>query len=281
MLYTCPFCNHHKKKLAINVSNGRWHCWVCESGGNSLYSLLKKTNAPKKYFKELSDILGDHVKVEDDTEETVILLPSEYLPLWVPSRDLKYKQAMAYLKRRGITLDDIIKYQLGYCGRGRYAERIIIPSFDINGKLNFFSGRHYYDDSTFPYLNPMGSKNIIGFESLISWKFPIIICEGPMDAIAIRRNAIPLFGKSVPTRLMCEIARNKQSVYLALDKDALSKTFQIATFLVNNDIPVYIVRMEEKDPSQIGFVGMWDLIETTERVTRDDILQSSWALFGD
>lgn len=276
MLYACPFCNHHKKKLAINISNGKWHCWVCEAKGSRVFTLLRKIKAPRKYFKVLSEILSEGIEFEEDTEETVLTLPTQYIPLWEPSRDLDYRQAWAYLKSRGVSNEDVLKYQLGYCKDGTYSHRIVIPSFDIDGKLNFFSGRSYISNATFPYLNPRTNKNIIGFESLISWEFPIVICEGPMDAIAIRRNAIPMFGKTIPSELVYEIlAHEMKDIYLALDKDALRKALNIAEFFMDQDVNVHLVRMEEKDPGEIGFEGMQDLIKTTEKVTVGGLMKAT------
>jgi len=254
---------------------------VCEAKGNNLFILLKKIKAPQKYVKALAEVVGQGIKFEEDTEETILTLPTQYIPLWEQSRDLEYRQAWAYLKSRGVSHDDVLKYQLGYCKEGSYSHRIIIPSFDVDGKLNFFSGRSYFSDSSFPYLNPRGNKNIVGFESLISWKFPIVICEGPMDAIAIRRNAIPMFGKTVPPALVYEVLANEvQDIYLALDKDAIKKALNIAKFFMDQDVNVHLVRMEDKDPGEIGFEGMQDLIRTTDRVTTGGLMRTRVSLIG-
>jgi hypothetical protein len=39
--YHCPFCNHHKPKLEVNLTESEkgehpWHCWVCDKRGKSL-----------------------------------------------------------------------------------------------------------------------------------------------------------------------------------------------------------------------------------------------------
>ena len=36
---------------------------------------------------------------------------------------------------RGLSFDDIIRYNLGYCLSGTYQNRIIIPSYDSDGQL--------------------------------------------------------------------------------------------------------------------------------------------------
>ena len=52
---------------------------------------------------------------------------------------------------------------------------VIIPSYDENGRLNFFVGRSFYPDSIMKHKNPVASKNIIPLELFVSWDFPIIL----------------------------------------------------------------------------------------------------------
>ena len=55
-MYWSPFVSHHKPKLQINIITQKWHCWISNQGGHSLYSLLKKINADGIYFSELNYI---------------------------------------------------------------------------------------------------------------------------------------------------------------------------------------------------------------------------------
>ena len=81
-----------------------------------------------------------------------------------------YKHAAAYLKSRNITANDILRYKIGFCETGMYAGRIIIPSYDANNSLNYFTGRSFFD-SPLKYKNPLVSKNVICFENLINFDF--------------------------------------------------------------------------------------------------------------
>ena len=68
---------------------------------------------------------------------------------------------------------------------------------------------------------------------LINWNQPIILCEGAFDAIAIRRNAIPILGKSLSPSLMKKIITSKvKDIYIALDKDAQKDALEIAENLL-------------------------------------------------
>ena len=179
--FHCPFCNHHKKKLQVNCETQKWHCWVCNKGGYKIGILLRKINAPKNIISEVLKILGDYRGVSKDKEEVTkydVSLPQCYQPLWKPSTDPLYKNAISYLKRRGIGGIDIIRYSIGYCSSNGYANRIIIPSYDAGGKLNYFIARDMFPNSNFKYKNPPMSKDTVCFEMFINWNEPIVLVEG-------------------------------------------------------------------------------------------------------
>ena len=52
-VFYCPFCNHHKKKMQVNLETQKWHCWVCNEGGHKIGILLRKLGAPKHIIKEV------------------------------------------------------------------------------------------------------------------------------------------------------------------------------------------------------------------------------------
>lgn len=52
------------------------------------------------------------------------------------------------------------------------------------------------------YKNPPAPKDTVIFDLYINWNMPVILCEGVFDAIAIKRNAIPLLGKTVQDALL-------------------------------------------------------------------------------
>ena len=123
---------------------------------------------------------------------------------------------MHYLKKRRIGPKEILRYSIGYCESGIYSNRIIIPSYDSEGTLNFFVGRDFYS-SKMKYRNSPTTKDIIGFDLFINWDEPIILCEGVFDAMAFKRNAIPLFGKTVMKTLQKKIIESRvKIIYLAL-----------------------------------------------------------------
>ena len=275
--FHCPFCNHHKKKLQINTETQKWHCWVCNKGGYKIGILLRKINAPKTIISEVLKILGDYQGVSKEKEEVTkydVSLPQCYKPLWKPSEDPLYKNAIHYLKGRNIGSIDILRYSIGFCSSNGYSNRIIIPSYDADGKLNYFIARDMFPNSKFKYKNPPMSKDTVGFEMFINWKEPIVLVEGIFDAIAIRNNAIPLFGKFPSKTLVMRLAEKQvKKVYVALDEDAKQDAIKLSKFLMDYGIKTYLLDMKDKDPSELGFTKFWEIVQNTQQSKFSDIIK--------
>lgn len=275
--FNCPFCHHHKKKLEVNIITQHWHCWVCNAAGRKLPLLLRRLNADRTKISQLTVMLEDvEYKPKTTTTNTPVLsLPDGFKPLWIINNNSPdFRNAVHYLRNRGIVIYDILKYRIGYCESGAYAGKIIIPSFDANGSLNYFVSRAFYKDDLQKHKNPAFSKDIIGFELHINWEMPIILVEGAFDAIAIRRNAIPLFGKTISDTLKKRIIeRNVKTIYICLDNDARKQALETAEYFVSNGIHVHFVDLPEGDPSELGFKNVKELIEETTELTADKLMQ--------
>tara|TARA_Y100000310_G_scaffold341790_1_gene442143 strand:+ start:809 stop:1729 length:921 start_codon:yes stop_codon:yes gene_type:complete len=279
--FLCPKCNHHKRKLQINLLSGRSHCWVCNFSAHTIPQLLQKTNASSELIREAYQITGQRSSYKTDKEKTEwnVSLPEEFQPLWKKSNDIIYKHGLAYLKSRNINMQDIFRYGIGYCSDGIYKNRIIIPSYDKNGKLNYFIARDIFPNSKMKYKNPPISKNVVIFELLINWKQPLIITEGVFDAIAIKRNAIPLLGKFPSKELIKRIVEEKaKQIYIALDLDARKDAFKLSEFFMQFDITTYIVNIRDKDPSELGFHNFWKLTTQLDSTSFSDIIRGK--LYG-
>ena len=235
--YKCPFCNgYHKphKKLVVDVEHGgRFHCWVCDAKGGKFFHLLKKLKAPKKYFDILEELSGEIIDFVKENQEFVELPENTVKLLDMDDRSIMKKIHTRYLKGRGISHEDMMRYNVMITKNNpEFEDRIIIPSYDENFNLNYYVTRDITGTSKIKYKNPSVSKNIVFFENLINWQEPIIIVEGVFDAMAIRDNAIPLLGKFVLSNLKKKLVENKTKViYIALDPDAYDKMITIANEL--------------------------------------------------
>ena len=267
--YTCPYCNHKNPKLEINfddsVKGNPWHCWVCDKRGTRLTPVLKQAKAPEESFTELKKLVKSEVYREVDRVKIDAKLPKEYKPLSKLTKDdINGRHALAYLKNRGITKYDILKYNIGYCQGGMYDKMIIIPSYNSEGNLNYFTARNYNPHSKQKYKNPPLSRDIIPFELYINWSSPLILCEGPFDAISIKRNVVPLLGKQIQNQLMKKIVTSEvKKIYIALDKDAMKDALRFSELLLDEGKEVYLVDLEDKDPNEMGFKSFTKLIQNT------------------
>ena len=275
----CPFCHHHKKKLQINLETQQWHCWVCDSKGKRISSLLRKLQVDSKQLQKLYEIYGDDYVIysnESEYEKIELRLPSEFKSLLVEPKSINptYKKVKQYAESRGITIEDIIRYNIGYADSGIYSNRIIIPSYDIDNKLNYFIARSVYEDEKFKYKNPPISKNIIMFENQINWNQPITIVEGVFDAIAVKRNVIPILGKFIPKKLLENIySKGVKNINILLDTDAQSEALNYVVQLGNQGIIVKNIIPSEKDAGEMGFEKVNKILKESKQTDFIDVVK--------
>ena len=275
--FNCPFCNHHKKKLEVNIINQHWHCWVCNAAGRKLAVLFRKLNVQREKISKLIQLVDEveYKPSKTSTDTPVLHLPEGYRPLWdLDSTSPEYRNAVYYLKGRGIDIYDILRYRIGYCRKGPYSGKIIIPSYDENSSLNYFVARAYYEEDKWKHKNPPTSKDIVGFELHINWDMPIVLVEGAFDAIAIKRNAIPLFGKTISNTLKKRIVeKGVKQIYICLDQDAKKQALETAEYFMANGINVYFVDLNSGDPSELGFEKIKRILEMTTRMSTEQLME--------
>ena len=275
-MYWSPFTSHHKPKLQINIQTQKWHCWISNQGGHKLFQLFRKLNASKEQYDELKDIVGETKSLSSfnsKVKKKTLHLPKEFHPLWNGGDSIIKRHALSYIAKRGMGMADIIRYNIGYCSEGLYTNRIIVPSYDCEGNINYFVGRDIYSGGM-KYKNPPISKDVIGFDLFINWDEPIVLCEGVFDAMAIKRNAIPLFGKTIPKKLMKKIYEKQvKTIYILLDSDAIKDAIKLTDKLMKNGINVYFVKLKDEDPSDMGFKKVINLIKKSEETSFSDLIR--------
>jgi DNA primase len=269
--FTCPKCKHKKKKLEISLDTYKFHCWVCDYKGTSLIPLFKSVGKYDLYKDILVKISPLKPNQNSSSSTKRVTLPDEFKPLYIKSNDIERNNALKYLFSRNITTQDILKYNIGYCSTGNYRNCIIIPSYDANQSLNYFTAKNYYSGR---YINPSIDRNIIPFELYINWDIPIILCEGMFDAITIKRNVIPLLGKTLSKSLLIKLMESQvNKIYICLDNDAIKQAIKFCEMLLKNGKKVYLVELDGKDPNDIGIQKFRELIETIQPLTFQQLIQ--------
>ena len=153
------------------------------------------------------------------------------------------------------------------------SNRIIIPSYNDEGQLNFFIGRDIFD-SKLKYRNSPTPKDIIGFDLFVNWEEPILLVEGALDAITSKVNSIPLFGKTIMNNLKRKILEKKvKTLYVALDNDAVKDSMKIVEELMNEGIKVHMIKLTEKDPNDIGYEKFTDMKNLTNETSFRELVK--------
>lgn len=278
-LFTCPFCNHHKKKMSVNFSINSFKCWVCDARGKNIYRLVRKYGnyqQRQKYLElqgrldltEFEDIFNEMSDVE--IQQTVDL-PEEFISLCNKHLPLHSKRPLEYLKGRGIGREEILKWKIGYCKEGRYAGRIIIPSINNAGDCNYFIARSYIG-ADYRYLNPPCGRDIVFNALMVDWDEPVVIVEGVFDAIVVGDNAIPILGSTLreDSKLFQALAIHDTPVFVALDPDAEKKAQWMIRSLMKYDLEVKKINLEHyEDIGSMSKSVFLQKLENAEEVDGD------------
>jgi DNA primase len=232
--FDCPACSEEKNmpegdgkgNLEINYHQNVFKCWACGETNNMSGPVIKllKRYANKKHITDYILLKPDADQIIDkEKNEVTVTLPEGYKKLSeCSSIDYKANYALNYLRERGIT-DDIIKeFDIGYTVEGKYYNRVIIPSYDINGNLNYFIARWFGKEKTkLKYLNPVVEKKEIVFnEGRVNFDATIYLVEGVTDHVVVP-NSIPLLGKHINQKLIDLLYENANgNVVIVLDDDA-------------------------------------------------------------
>ena len=277
----CPFCGEHDKKLYVSPK-GQFICFKCESRGNSPISFfMQYYDVSYNEAKEmLKDENFDSPKVEPIDNETLL---SRLVALNTKAE--KHKQVgkkcppfptntkllrdnlnnpesypyLWYLKNRGITLQQIYKYNLGYLTSGvvktqdkdmTISNSIIFPTYGLNNDVIYWSTRSIEPNPFIKSFNALAKDNEYSRKDVVfnlnHVKDKMVICEGIFNAM---KEEIKLIDK-----LKQKISLDR--IYLVVnpykDKDANDLGSTIVKELLDKARPVnlqsllYLVRGEKK-----------------------------------
>jgi DNA primase len=304
--FSCPCCQEregyqerNKYHLEVNIAKGLYHCWKCssidENMQGSVYKLIRKygnqsllrdyKEAVREFKKsslyELNFNKEDFADDYEDLVEEKITLPNGYTKL-TKDKHSNTKQ-VEYLQKRGIDWRIIEEFHLGFTGYDptdkKGSNRIILPSFDEYGQLNYWTGRDFTgNDKRQRYNNPkVDRKSIIFNEENIQWNADITLVEGPFDSIVVP-NSIPLLGKQLNDdyklyhRLFNDAHAN---ILLWTDSDAIDTAIGLYQKLDQGRLKgkIRLIRVPENedklDPSKIfqlyGRKGIIQFLRTSKK----------------
>ena len=251
----CPICEKSpkikkKRKLSISIETGIYHCWVCEAKGKSLSRFVNKNFPKSKDIEKFKEYFGTYSDFEKEDKKCLSLsLPSDF-QLVASSNTRQSRFIKKYLHNRGMSIEDMYRYKVGYSFEDEFKNSAIFPSHDSNLELNFYLSRLCLDSKYRKYKNCEASKKEIIFnEHRVDWSSEVVIVEGIFDALKAGENSIPILGSWIDQNyaLFKKIIKEKCDVVLALDLDAQDKQIKIAKNLMSYGINVKVSEPCERD----------------------------------
>jgi DNA primase len=266
--FDCPACSADKGmpegdgkgNLELNYNKNVFKCWSCQDINDmhgSIFRLIKRYGN-EKTLKNYLLLKPDNEYDFSEKKEIIVTLPKEFIKLSnVNPYDYTAKQALSYLYDRGIT-DEIIKnFNIGYVNNGKLFNRIIVPSYNRNDKLNYYIARWYSKKYTkLKYINPEAEKQEIIFnEGKLNLDATIYLVEGVFDHLVVP-NSIPLLGKYVSPNLL-ELLHDYAMGYIVIimDGDAYEDSVRLYKELNFGNLRdrIRLIRCpEDHDPSSIN-----------------------------
>lgn len=275
--FNCPYCADEKGgidgkyNMEVNLGMGKYHCWSCGSCGN-LSRLIKERGGKtllEDYYAAVKDLkeskFFDIGLFKDDGtnhyNEDYVRLPETFTKINLTT--CKKKKLVNYLRSRKITQDIIDLYNIGYTTwdekKWQLRDRIIIPSYDVNGDLNYWVGRDFsgYDKKMKYWNSPTDKNAIVLHEDKIKWDADIVLVEGAVDCIYYP-NAIGMMGKTLTKD--CELfyqlyEKSNARIIICLDSDTtLDETKRIYKTLNCGKLKgrIWYVLLDEKIGKDFG-----------------------------
>lgn len=283
--YGCPRCAEHygpgeqlKFNLAVNIRKGLFKCWKCEAESGDMHGSITKLiklygndTILSDYRNAISEFKNSSLyKLNFSVEDfSVDLKLKEIEELEFPKNYVKITSAIKmpykveqYLSGRGIDRRIIEKYGIGFTSYDKemphLSNRIVIPSYDKFGSLNYWVGRDFTGNKRrMKYMNPkVDKKSVIFNEEKIQWDADITLVEGPFDHIVVP-NSVPLLGKVLKPgfKLYQELVKNaRANINIFLDADAFNTAIEVYKVLNHGDLYGkirYVPVSGDDDPSSI------------------------------
>ena len=238
----CPF--HHEKTASFHIEEGKnlYYCFGCHAGGDivKFYMEMEKVSyvdavvaLAKRFGIEVIYEDGSYIPEKtDNTKELYIDLYNRTASMfhYLLTETDQGKSALEYITKRGLTLETIQKFKLGYSPADRrwlknflkkknfsdeflaksglfsskypdvtiFSGRLMFPIFDKNGDVVALGGRILTGDGP-KYINSPEMPHYKKRETLYAYNFAkkairekkmVILCEGYMDAIAYHQCGI-------------------------------------------------------------------------------------------
>jgi hypothetical protein len=187
-----------------------------------------------------------------------LILPDGYIRLADMTKDAIARAGRMYMKRRGFGRYVWQKYQLGVVPDLGF--RVVIP----------IEGNYWQARAVFPFVMPrytgpadVNSSGLLFNAQALERYDEVVICEGPISAMAVGDNAIALVGKNPTREKIRRLLRSSVKHFIVtVESKAELPMLKLSDALASHDRQVTVWRYDgEDDPASthIHSVQPYDL----------------------
>jgi DNA primase len=253
-------CPIHKgsnpTQFRVSISKNIWNCFSeCKHGGNTLDFIARmedvSIHAAALKAIEWFNLDPEAMSVHGDEESPTEIPKSGAAPAPVPKKPApaaeksapnaplkfrldKLERSHPYLAERGLTLETIVDFGVGFCAKGMMADRIAIPIQNAEGKVVAYAGRvpgEPPDENTPKYKLPQGfrkSQELFNIDRAVKEPAdqPLVIVEGFFGCMKLHqfgfRKVVALMGSTMSAaqeELFRRHTDRKSQVIIMLDED--------------------------------------------------------------
>jgi len=288
ILIECPSCG--KPKLSVNAGTCRWICFFCHDTAGDGHgdaaklvsmvdaipysqakALLASEDRPFPRLRPLERIFTENTEEPEEAPQEPPRTAFADIPAidpppgFTPVYDGARWRLPEYLDRRRISRHVAAQYGLGFCTRGFYFNRLVLP-FYVEGRMVLWQARtmgmavpKYLHPST-----PNKSAVVFGYDQAeAAAGRTLIVTEGPTDVLRLaswRIPAVALAGKvASPAQGRLIRALAPARIILMLDGDAPGIKAAYAAALVLDALVAFLP--DGRDPDESSRDAVVDALE--------------------
>ena len=205
-----------------------------------------------------SDVEASQAQPEP-VEMVPVGLPREYELFRRLDDDEIEQKAMAYLRSRHITQEEITEYQIGFAAVGDMAWRILFPVFGEDGDVYGCAGRDFSGESKLKYRNSEGLKLLFNGQHKAH---RAVVVEGPVDTLAVCRVlsrefpgtiGVGALGSAITEQQLAQLAKYDSVIHFPdFDVAGVKGAVSRAEACDNVGIETYIIEPWTMDGSDPG-----------------------------
>ena len=256
---SCPI---HKgsnpTQFRVSISKNLWNCFSeCKHGGNVLDFIAEMEDASIhgaalkaiEWFnldpEAMSAESNQEAEEKSETPKTEAApqpkpvaksAPAPVVESATPNKPLQFRldklvREHSYLTERGLSLETIVDFGIGYCAKGMMADRIAIPIHNAKGEVVAYAGRCPGEspEGTPKYKLPQGfrkSLELFNIDRAGKEPGPLVIVEGFFGCMKLHqfgcRRVVALMGSSMSAaqeELVKRHTDRNSQVIVMLDED--------------------------------------------------------------